>query len=47
MKHPMTAVRNKRVTVAGLGRFGGGIAVTRWLVEQATLDMKADLTRIL
>src|SRR5688572_33178630 len=30
----MTDVRNKRVTVAGLGRFGGGIAVTRWLVEQ-------------
>jgi UDP-N-acetylmuramoylalanine--D-glutamate ligase len=30
----MTEVRNKRVTVAGLGRFGGGIAVTRWLVEQ-------------
>ena len=34
MTHPMTDVRNKRVTVAGLGRFGGGIAVTRWLVEQ-------------
>src|SRR4051794_13646291 len=30
----MTDVRNKRVTVAGLGRFGGGIAVTRWLGEQ-------------
>jgi UDP-N-acetylmuramoylalanine--D-glutamate ligase len=30
----MTDVRNKRVTVAGLGRFGGGIAVTRWLVGQ-------------
>jgi UDP-N-acetylmuramoylalanine--D-glutamate ligase len=30
----MTDVRNKRVTVAGLGRFGGGIAVTRWLVDQ-------------
>lgn len=30
----MTDVRNKRVTVAGLGRFGGGIAVSRWLVEQ-------------
>jgi UDP-N-acetylmuramoylalanine--D-glutamate ligase len=34
MKQHMTDVRNKRVTVAGLGRFGGGIAVTRWLVEQ-------------
>jgi UDP-N-acetylmuramoylalanine--D-glutamate ligase len=30
----MTEVRNKRITVYGLGRFGGGIAVTRWLVEQ-------------
>ncbi len=30
----MHDVRNKRVTVAGLGRFGGGIAVSRWLVEQ-------------
>jgi UDP-N-acetylmuramoylalanine--D-glutamate ligase len=28
------AIRGKRVTVAGLGRFGGGIAVSRWLVEQ-------------
>lgn len=27
-------VRDKRVTVAGLGRFGGQIAVARWLVEQ-------------
>src|SRR3954468_2819608 len=34
MAQLMTDVRNKRVTVAGLGRFGGGIAVTRWLVEQ-------------
>jgi UDP-N-acetylmuramoylalanine--D-glutamate ligase len=30
----MTNVQGKRVTVAGLGRFGGGIAVSRWLVEQ-------------
>src|SRR4051794_6655237 len=30
----MGELRNKRVTVAGLGRFGGGIAVARWLVEQ-------------
>ena len=34
MPEHMTDVRNQRVTVAGLGRFGGGIAVTRWLVEQ-------------
>ena len=30
----MTEVRGKRVLVMGLGRFGGGIAVTRWLVGQ-------------
>ncbi len=30
----MQDVRGKRITVAGLGRFGGGTAVTRWLVEQ-------------
>lgn len=30
----MHEVKNKRVTVAGLGRFGGGIAVARWLVAQ-------------
>ena len=30
----MQPVRDKRVTVAGLGRFGGGIAVTKWLVAQ-------------
>ena len=37
-------IRNKRVTVAGLGRFGGGIAVARWLVENnasAFADMTA------
>jgi len=28
------SLANKRVTVLGLGRFGGGIAVARWLVEQ-------------
>src|SRR5688572_788767 len=30
----MQPVRDKRITVAGLGRFGGGIAVTKWLVGQ-------------
>lgn len=29
-----TEVADKRVIVMGLGRFGGGIAVTRWLLEQ-------------
>jgi UDP-N-acetylmuramoylalanine--D-glutamate ligase len=27
-------LKDKRVVVMGLGRFGGGIGVTRWLVEQ-------------
>jgi UDP-N-acetylmuramoylalanine--D-glutamate ligase len=30
----MLDLRNKRVTVQGLGRFGGGIAVARWLAGQ-------------
>jgi UDP-N-acetylmuramoylalanine--D-glutamate ligase len=47
----MTDVRGKRVTVLGLGHFGGGIAVTRWLagegaavtvVDDAPADRLAD-----
>jgi UDP-N-acetylmuramoylalanine--D-glutamate ligase len=38
----MHAVRNKRVTVAGLGRFGGGIAVSRWLVQQGARVLVTD-----
>ena len=30
----MLKLKDKRVTVLGLGRFGGGIAVARWLVGQ-------------
>ncbi len=30
----MHDLKNKRVLVMGLGRFGGGVGVTRWLVEQ-------------
>jgi len=30
----MNTLAGQRVTVAGLGRFGGGIAAARWLVEQ-------------
>jgi UDP-N-acetylmuramoylalanine--D-glutamate ligase len=30
----MQPVRNKRITLAGLGHFGGQIAAARWLVEQ-------------
>jgi UDP-N-acetylmuramoylalanine--D-glutamate ligase len=35
-------LRNKRVTVAGLGRFGGGIAVARWLVGQGATVLVTD-----
>jgi len=35
-------VRSKRVTVAGLGRFGGQIAVARWLVEQGATVLVTD-----
>jgi UDP-N-acetylmuramoylalanine--D-glutamate ligase len=37
--HTMQPIRGKRVTVAGLGRFGGGIAVSRWLVEQGAASV--------
>jgi UDP-N-acetylmuramoylalanine--D-glutamate ligase len=39
----MRNLNNKRVTVAGLGRFGGGIAVSRWLVEQGARVLVTDL----
>src|SRR5678815_1582109 len=35
-------LRGKRVTVAGLGRFGGGTAVARWLVEQGAAVLVTD-----
>src|SRR5205823_3146886 len=38
----MHEVRNKRVTVAGLGRFGGGITVARWLSEQGARVLVTD-----
>ncbi len=38
----MTDVRGKRVTVLGLGHFGGGIAVSRWSVEQGARVTVAD-----
>src|SRR5580658_894843 len=37
--HPLAG---QRVTVFGLGRFGGGIAVSRWLVEQKANVTVAD-----
>lgn len=48
------ALKGKRVTVVGLGRFGGGIGVTRWLCsqgaevtvsDQATHDQLKDSVR--
>ena len=38
----MEDYRNKRVTVAGLGRFGGNIAAARWLVEQGARVIVTD-----
>ena len=39
----MTEVRHRRVTVLGLGHFGGGVAVSRWLCEQgATVTVVDD-----
>jgi len=35
--------RGKRVTVMGLGRFGGGVGVTRWLVEVGACVRVTDL----
>lgn len=38
----MDDLKNKRVTVLGLGRFGGGIAVARWLCEQGAKVLVTD-----
>ena len=38
----MIDLNNKRVTVAGLGRFGGGIAVSQWLVRQGARVLVTD-----
>jgi UDP-N-acetylmuramoylalanine--D-glutamate ligase len=35
-------VAGKRVTVLGLGRFGGGVGVTRWLCEQGAVVTVSD-----
>src|SRR6266571_3072226 len=40
----MDDLRNKRVTVAGLGKFGGNIAAARWLVEQGARVLVTDRT---
>ncbi len=38
----MDDLKNKRVTVAGLGHFGGGIAVAKWLVGQGANVLVTD-----
>lgn len=38
----VTSVSGKRVTVAGLGHFGGQVAVARWLVEQGAKVLVTD-----
>ena len=43
---PMQDVRNKRVTVAGLGRFGGQIAAAKWLAEQGAKVRVTDLSPV-
>jgi len=43
MPHP--ALQGKRVTVQGLGRFGGGIAVSQWLVQQGARVLVTDQAR--
>jgi UDP-N-acetylmuramoylalanine--D-glutamate ligase len=39
----MLDLAGKKVTVMGLGRFGGGIGVTRWLVDQGADVLVTDL----
>ena len=39
---PLTALQGKRVTVAGLGHFGGQVAVARWLVERGANVLVTD-----
>src|SRR5437660_884564 len=43
VNEPLTAtLAGKRVTVAGLGRFGGNIAAARWLVERGARVLVTD-----
>jgi UDP-N-acetylmuramoylalanine--D-glutamate ligase len=39
---PWTEVAGRRVTVIGLGRFGGGVGVTRWLAGQGAIVTVTD-----
>lgn len=45
----LASLENKRVLVVGLGRFGGGVGVTRWLVDQrasVTVTDQADASTL-
>ncbi len=39
----IVSLQNKRVVVMGLGRFGGGVGVSRWLIEQGAQVTVTDL----
>jgi UDP-N-acetylmuramoylalanine--D-glutamate ligase len=39
---PMTTFKDKKITVLGLGHFGGGTAVSRWLIEQCAQVLVSD-----
>src|SRR5580658_2336662 len=43
MPHDADTLAGKRISVAGLGRFGGGIAVARWLCAQNAKVLVTDL----
>lgn len=43
IRFPMLEIAGKRVTVMGLGRFGGGIGLTRWLAAQGAEVLVTDL----
>ncbi|HVX86880.1 MAG TPA: UDP-N-acetylmuramoyl-L-alanine--D-glutamate ligase [Phycisphaerae bacterium] len=42
---PLPSLANKRVLVMGLGRFGGGVGVSRWLVSQGAQVTVNDAAR--
>lgn len=43
MMTPDQEFKGRRVTVMGLGRFGGGVGVTRWLAERGARVLVTDL----
>jgi len=42
----MDDLKGKRVTVAGLGHFGGGVSVARWLVSQGARVLVTDVQSV-